>query len=230
MNKRIIIHGAMRSATTWVASMLHHHVDDDGRKCDVEHEMFRHPPLAPKLDRWTKDGIHISVGFESVILDMLHQKFPDLQVAFLVRNPLDQLLSMVAQPWFGPREGTHEVGSILTAAWHWGPVNTTIGIAKALGLDARVWHFDYYTTVDGFCELADSLGLNLKRNDRGTVNACDNRMKTSGDERKRKVQWTDETRDLLWEFFRRHEHLSPAYDEAKAYADEKLGRTASTGE
>lgn len=219
MNKHIVVFGSIRSGTQWLAKMFGAFTDNGEEITNVRHEGFKKMPIARMLYHWKQPGIHINVGDDAVMIDLLCKNFPDLQIAVVVRDPLDQLLSIFSCDGFRPRSNLmSDTGSFLTGMWNWGNIDQVLARAKALGIEAKTWHMDYYTTAEGFKELATSLGLKLRDNFEALppINSGRKLSRPSRDE------WNEGIPEALQQMHRCMPQLGPAYIEAKQYAEKKL--------
>jgi hypothetical protein len=200
--------------------MLRGNVDSGGLGLDIVHEKFlcNRYALLQAFEDWRRPGmIHVAVGAGALMIEMLHTRFPDLQMAVLVRDPIDQLMSMHSH---GGRFIGHptDAGLFQSAGYNWGALEVMLSTAKALNIDARAWHLDYFTTPKGFKDLAQSLGLRLKPDapHAGPANVCE-----------RRVSVEDFSPDVIAALRRMHGQLpllSKAYSRAKAYADDQMGK------
>lgn len=217
MSKHIVVYGCMRSATGWLSKMFARNVDSDELDLNVDHEGFRKAPLVRMINHWGREGIHIEVGFDGVMIEYLHERFPDLQVAVIVRDPIDQLLSFYSTR-YQPNGGLSDTGAFLTGIWHWGAIEAVLATAKAVGIDVKVWHLSYYTTFNGFKELAESLGLAL-RSDAELLPPWNTSNRRNGPCIE---EFTPSVIEAVKQMHARLPLLSAGYAEAKAYAESKL--------
>lgn len=222
MSEHILLCSVARSASDWLTKMLRGSVDSGGLGLDIVHEklLCKKLTLLKTFEDWRRPGIiHVAVGAGSLMIEMLHTRFPDLKMAVLLREPIDQLMSLHSH---GGRFIGHptDAGLFQTAGYNWGALELMLSTAKALNIDARPWHLDYFTTPEGFKEMTESLGLRLLSGapHLGPENTCVHKM--SADD------FSPDVIAALRRMYRRAPLLSAAYDRAKAYADEKLGRQA----
>jgi hypothetical protein len=209
-DSRILITGSEYSATRWLTAMFRHNATTESK--NIHHELLRERP-ARLLREWKTPGIHIVVCQSMGWLPELHERFPDMQVAFVLRDPVDNALSIAAN-YHGKNSPAQ---ALFQGSMRWGLLEQSMRTAERLKIKTSVWHFDYYTTLNGFIEMARHLGVPLI----GKPKYLDNKSKT-GD---RKIQREELPVFIVSTFdkvFAEHEYLARAYDEAKSYAYSKL--------
>lgn len=214
LNAHVFITGAPRSATRWLRDMIDDNIAVKPRT--IKHEALRNNPIRMLMD-WTAPGFHVTVCQSTSWLLALQRQFPDLQVALLLRDPVESTLSITSNSY----DGKHTPGQgIFRTALCWGAMEQMLRIADENRITVLPWHFDYYTTAEGFKALADSLQIPLK----DPVEAKAKRYATPKEMRQYREEWPEIILKQIEEVFSEHVLLKRAYDKAKAYADEKLGR------
>ena len=216
VDARILVVSDMRAGTTWLTEMFKDNVRAAHK--EITHEGFR-GGLVRRLHVWETDGTHISVGHDGPIIDELYRRFPDLRVAFCFRDPVDHIISLLST-YHGGTGGSGAGNALVGASWHWGAQEQAIRTVDRLGIKATYWHFDYFTTLEGFCEMATTLDLPLKEEPTTSTH------KNASDPNKRmhREEWPVITEALVREYHSNFERLSVEYDKAKAYADDRLAQ------
>lgn len=158
--KRVIIYSLFKQATKWVTRMINTNAVDSvgkNRPVDVVHEGFLKQSL--KTLRHWRDLEHdmVVVGPAAHMMTAIMDRRPDTKWCCLWRDPLDHMLSLHRADnrysCFG--------GVLFTAMNHWSAREAALRTLEQAGIEVTHWHIDYYTTPDGFRDMASSVGLTL---------------------------------------------------------------------
>lgn len=208
MSRHIVLMGGPRAGTCWVPLTIQRNVVPAP---NVGHEVFRED-MSATFKQWDQSGVHIAVGWESAaLMPVIHKRYPDAQWACLHRHPIRQLESVV-RTW-GAQPSHHRktrIGfQLMIMGMYWSALEAALRFAAQNGIEVPHWHMDYYTTKNGFRELAKSLDLAVKPN-------IDMSAGRNGDEPYRySIDSIPGGEQLAWELFDSHKLVKQAYEAAR---------------
>jgi hypothetical protein len=159
---RVVIASVWRQATTWMTSMVRKNLRTPGRATWVMHEAFWRGEMHA-LRYWEEfDGTCVAIGSDMHAIRQIHAIRPDTKFCVLWREPLAQVISAIHTARRGNQAG-REFGSIHRSAIEWWTGREwELKQAKELGIELTHWHFDYYTTREGFIELMKAVELPMR--------------------------------------------------------------------
>jgi hypothetical protein len=152
-----MIFSLFRSASRWLTFMLNENAK--------EHVSFRHegwhPDCFAEIDeewRLGNPGIYGSVGYAGYwCWSYIMREFKP-KVVFLWREPISQARSMLCRKQWKGDWFISEYYSVLAV------YESILRRVEADQTSVTHWHFDRYTTHDGFVEMCQHLGIGLRRN------------------------------------------------------------------
>ena len=200
--------GVGRCASKWLVSMFRYNVPN----AIVSHEGFATRGAA-QSNIWVESGDAALLVDISWKMFSLVYSFPFRpKMCVLLRDPLD-----IVQSWMTRRiVGTHvspDFASKESFAYYYMLhylfyLDSGIHFAKAAGLDISYWDYLRYTTPEGFTELADYVGADLK-SPLQTVPPIDVRPK---DQKIDIVEWCDGDTTRLERALDGFPHAKAAYE------------------
>jgi hypothetical protein len=141
-------------------------------------------------------------------------------MAVIMRDPIDSALSLLSHRQH--RKPKFDEPGLLSV-WitqAWAALEQGLRILERLEINAPCWHFDYYTTLTGFKELANSADVQLVDEIRYT----DKTYSTGHGDKIYREEVPSILIEQLEEAFAGFEYLKRAHDKAKAEAQAKLDR------
>jgi hypothetical protein len=205
-----------KAGTRWVRDMFAENVLCVRK--DIVHEAFRTQPVRT-LRRWKEPGLHIAVCYSSTWIPQAYREFPELRMAVIMRDPIDSALSLLSHRQRGKPKFDEPGHFSVWITEAWGLLNRGLQILEELNIDAPRWHFDYYTTLTGFKELANSIDVQLV--DR--IKYAEKTYETDRGDRIYREEVPNILIEQLEEAFAGFKYLKQAHDKAKAEAQAKLG-------
>jgi len=185
-NKYFIFTGMGRTATQWLAETLNKHP-----MANVTHEPFSLANWPDRFTEWLQIDSPI-VGMANSfarfyikeIEDTIH---PDWH--FLWRDPYSLINSNIARHNFPPKF-TIESRIRYIAPRTFGDLESALACVERLKISVIHWHYDYYTTKEGFTELAHSIGLDFNHINidfKNKINAAGQTKRHSGTRKNRLI-------------------------------------------
>lgn len=203
MRRRFIFAGPIRSGSTWLAEMFKKNIT--GNLVEFKHESFTHN-YTKTLKRWQRgpDGIYGSVGHDHTFFPMLDAALQPKWI-FMWRPPLKLIESIFR--WVsrnrkrGPR--TDEIYARTFAVYS--GLEAALTEAERRGTSVEHWHFDRYTTPEGFKALAKHLSIPVRDN-----LILPDQKNASPKKWVKASAWAQEARGYISEFVKSLPHVNDA--------------------